>query len=281
MKKRIIATAITLLSIVFGVRAQQLIDGHEGVDLGLPSGTIWATTNVGATKAEDYGLYFAWGETIGHSLNANNCFEWENYKWCNGNSSFIQLTKYCNISGYGTIDNKTILDLEDDAAYVNWGDKWHMPTIEQVEELIRNTTQEWITISDVYGAKFTSKTNGKSIFLPAAGYGEGYLGEVAYIDMAYYGHYWSSTLCQPNPQLARSFTIYGYDGIAFANTEGRIHGCTIRPVSGILSTKISIVSAQNTDGKDVWYDLNGRRIAGTPTMKGIYILNRKKIVEMK
>ena len=110
-------------------------DNHEWVDLGLPSGTLWATTNVGASKPEEYGDYFAWGETKPKSV-----YDWDTYKWCKGDD-YHQLTKYCNLSNYGDngfVDNKTELDPGDDAAYVNWGSKWRMPSLEQMQELRDN-----------------------------------------------------------------------------------------------------------------------------------------------
>ena len=96
-------------------------DEHEWVDLGLTSGTLWATCNVGATAPEDYGDYFAWGET-----EPKEDYSWSTYKWCNG--SYKTQTKYCTNSKYGTVDDKTELEPEDDAAFVNWGSTWRMPT---------------------------------------------------------------------------------------------------------------------------------------------------------
>lgn len=141
------------------------------VDLGLPSGTLWATCNIGANSPEEYGDYFAWGETEGYN-DGKTDFSWSTYRWCEG--SYDMLTKYCTNSSYGYngfTDDKTELDLEDDAAYVNWGPEWRMPSIEQFEELInsRYTTTTWTTQNGVYGRKITSKKNGNSIFLPAAG----------------------------------------------------------------------------------------------------------------
>ena len=103
----------------------------EYVDLGLPSGTLWATRNVGATYPDDYGDYFAWGET-----EPKNNYDWNSYKWCNG--SYTTLTKYCLNINYGVHDGLTELKLEDDAAYVNWGSSWRMPTHEQQQELTKS-----------------------------------------------------------------------------------------------------------------------------------------------
>lgn len=140
-------------------------DTHEYVDLGLPSGTLWATCNVGANSPEESGDYFAWGET-----EPKEEYLWENYQWCNGTCN--TLTKYCVTSscGYdGFVDNKLELDPEDDAAYVNWGPSWRMPTVEQVNELIENCSWTWTTINDVYGRLFTGP-NGNTLFWPAAGF---------------------------------------------------------------------------------------------------------------
>lgn len=134
------------------------------VDLGLPSGTLWATMNVGAEKSEDYGYYFVWGET-----ETKEAYGDMNYKYCQGtNRSF---TKYCVSSEFGTVDNKTELEPEDDAATVNWGDGWQMPSAEQQAELldINYTYSMWTTVNGVAGYRITSRVNGNSIFLPSAG----------------------------------------------------------------------------------------------------------------
>ena len=147
------------------VRAVRVPEGkHEYVDLGLPSGTLWATMNIGANSPEEYGDYFAWGET-----EPKEVYDWETYKWCNG--SYGTLTKYCTNSfgGYnGFTDGKTELDPEDDAAYINWGPSWRMPTYEQQQELAEQCTWTWTTRLGVNGQLVTGP-NGNTIFLPAAG----------------------------------------------------------------------------------------------------------------
>lgn len=162
---------------------------HEWVDLGLPSGTLWATCNVGAEKPEDFGDYFAWGETVGYNGGKTN-FSWSTYKYCQGTRR--TLTKYCTDSNIGTVDNKTELDSEDDAATVNWGSEWCMPTVDQYEELINNsyTTTVWTAVNGVSGRKITSKRNGNSVFLPAAGFREETSLEYAGSE----GNYWSRSL---------------------------------------------------------------------------------------
>ena len=144
-------------------------NGKAYVDLGLTSGTLWATCNVGATSETDYGSYFQWGETEPHDTGIP--YDWANYKYCNG--SYNTLTKYnTGLNGYGgTIDNKLTLDLEDDAARANMGGDWKMPTHALMEELVEETTNEWTTINGVKGRKFTSKKDtSKYIFIPASGY---------------------------------------------------------------------------------------------------------------
>ena len=198
--------------------------GAAAIDLGLPSGTKWANMNVGATTPEGYGLYFAWGETVGYGSDTSDgrSFDWASYKWCNG--SYDTQTKYCTVSSYGTVDNKTVLDLEDDAAYVNWGAKWRMPTITEIQELLNNTTSEWTTQNGVYGRKFTSKSNGNSVFLPAAGYRYGSRVRSQASD----GYYWSSSLDESYPGDARS--LYFDSGGQDTNDFDRSYGFTVRPV---------------------------------------------------
>ena len=135
-------------------------ENHEYVDLGLPSGTLWATCNVGANKPEEYGDYFAWGETE----QKKTSYDWDNYKFVKDGMQ----TKY-RVDELGG-DIKEILP-EDDAATVNWSSSWHMPSLDQIKELINSeyTTTEYTTLNDVKGLKITSKKNGKTLFFPAGG----------------------------------------------------------------------------------------------------------------
>ena len=205
------------------------IDTHEQhayVDLGLPSGTLWATCNIGAENPEDYGDYFAWGETEGYN-SGKTTFDWSTYKWCEGSEN--TMTKYCTNSNYGFngfTDDKTELDLEDDAAYVNWGPAWRMPSIEQCEELINSnyTTTEWTTQNGVNGRKITSKTNGNSIFLPAAGY----RGNSSLNTAGSYGNYRSRMLDTSILSDARDLG-FGSNNIYMYNF-GRYDGQSVRPV---------------------------------------------------
>lgn len=135
---------------------------RECVDLGLPSHTLWAATNVGASSPEGFGDYFAWGEV---EIQASGRYWWDSYKWGNASSSNSGLTKY------NSTDGLTRLLPEDDAATVNWKNSWRIPTKTEFDELINTTytTLDWTTQNGVSGMKITSKVNGKSIFLPAAG----------------------------------------------------------------------------------------------------------------
>ncbi len=198
---------------------------NDYVDLGLPSGTLWATCNVGADSPESYGDYFAWGETSPHS---DNQYSWNSYKWCNG--SYNTMTKYCTKSSYGCfIDYKTELDLEDDAAYMNWGSAWRMPSEAQYEELINSdyTTTTCTTQNGVYGLLITSKKEGytdNSIFLPAAGSRD----NSSLDGVGSYGLYWSRSLYEIGPCSAwylnfNSSYVRTYDG-------NRYYGRSVRPV---------------------------------------------------
>lgn len=149
------------------------------VDLGLTSGTLWATVNVGANSPEDVGDKFAWGETT-----PKNYYDWTTYKWCNG--TYNTITKYCTNSYSGTVDNKTELDSSDDAATANWGAEWQMPSSEQIDELMNECTYEQSSINKVTGCLVISKRNGKSIFLPYTEHGN-YSSDDK-------GRYWSRTL---------------------------------------------------------------------------------------
>ena len=198
------------------------IGGRDYVDLGLPSGTLWATCNVGASSPEDYGNYIAWGE-----MSTKSTYNWSTYKWCNG--SIRTLTKYCTWSSYGNngfTDNKKELDPDDDAAYVNWGRDWRMPSLEQFEELINSsyTTTEWTTQNGVKGRLITSNSNGNSIFLPAAGGRYDSSSTYAGLD----GGYWSRTLFENNPSYALHLDLNSSN--ISASILYRYNGMSVRPV---------------------------------------------------
>ena len=185
-------------------------NGHEYVDLGLPSGIKWATCNVGATSPEEYGDYFAWGET-----QPKDYYDWDTYKY---GSKIV--TKYCKESWYGTVDNKTVLELSDDAAHVNWGGNWRMPTEAEYDELMNTTncTWTWTTQNGVKGYKVTSKKNGNTIFLPAAGSRN--------FDNPYarrFGYYWSSSL----------YTYYSDEAYLVGFNSDRVDWYSIHRCAGL------------------------------------------------
>ena len=192
---------------------------HEYVDLGLPSGTKWATYNVGATKPEEYGDYFAWGETQPKSE-----YNWGTYKYCTADYDAENNT-YSNIvmTKYNATDGKTVLDATDDAATANWGSNWRMPTREELNELYSNCTYEWTTQNGVSGEKFTGP-NGRSIFLPAAGIRY----DSSLYDAGSYGYYWSSSLYSSSTR--RAWYLLFYSGYCGMNGTNRCRGQSVRAV---------------------------------------------------
>lgn len=194
---------------------------HEYVDLGLPSGTLWAKMNVGATSETDYGLYFAWGETEGYADVSTKAFSWNDYKY--GTSS-------SNLTKYNTGDNKKVLDLEDDAAYVNWGPEWRMPTKEQCNELFNTAyvTNAWVTDyngSGVNGRLFTSVSNGNTMFVPAAGTCQD--GSVPVVGN--YGCVWASSR-YPRSTGAADYFKFNSNSASVSDDHYRYSGQSVRGV---------------------------------------------------
>lgn len=187
----------------------------EAVDLGLS--VKWASCNVGADSPEDYGGYYAWGET-----KEKDYYGWETYKWCKGND--YSMTKYCEDSHAGTIDNKTTLAPKDDVAHVKWGDGWRMPTMAELEELRTECVWNWTIRNSVFGYQVTGP-NGNSIFLPAAGVHN----DMGVCALPHGGYYWSATLYMMDSGCAYSFSFHGYERYR-SNGAGRSDGCTVRPV---------------------------------------------------
>ena len=192
--------------------------GHEYVDLGLPSGTKWATMNIGATEPSDFGNRYAWGETSPKDLNS---YSWGNYIHCAGTNN--DLTKYCfsSIWGYnGFTDELTTLEADDDAATVNWGEGWRMPTDEECQELYNNCSASWDTQNGVTGVILTSRINGNSIFIP--------------IDPEenYGTHYWSSSFGtdDDDPTMGKTLYLNASNQIVSSGGDQRDYPNAIRPV---------------------------------------------------
>ena len=204
------------------------VEEHEWVDLGLPSGTLWATCNVGATSPEEYGDYYAWGET-----EPKQDYSRYTYKWLDAS-----YTKYCTSSEFGTVDGKTELDLDDDAAHVNWGVEWRTPSKQQMDELIMYCSWQWTTVNGVDGRLVTGR-NGNSIFLPAAGNYE----DTSLLDAGVWGHYTSRSLC-----IDRNYNTHPLN----FNSGGALHTldgfrCKGRPVRAVRAPEGLYLVKQSID----------------------------------
>lgn len=197
---------------------------HESVDLGLS--VKWAACNIGSNSPEDYGEYYAWGET---QLKYN--YSWTTYKYCRG--SIYTLTKYCGINDYGYdgfTDDKTVLDLDDDAAKINWGGNWRLPTNDEINELLNNCTWTWTKLNGIDGCQLTSKVPGyenRSIFFPASGRKI----ESEQKNVGYFSAIWSNSVYNLYAN-ALAFTYSSSDGKIFYYTTSmeRDEGIPIRPV---------------------------------------------------
>lgn len=206
-------------SITFVLHEDSMDIPEYAVDLGLPSGTLWADRNVGADAPEDYGDYFAWGETL-----SKNTYDWTTYKWSDG--AYNTMTKYCTYSTYGKVDGKMHLDAEDDAATVNMGRPWRMPTYEELKELCDKCTWTWSEQNKIKGYVVTGP-NGNKIFLPAAGVYQLFDKQPANIGM--YGVYWSSTLNKDEPCFAANLDTYT-DNYYVGKSVYRFSGLSVRAV---------------------------------------------------
>ena len=200
-------------------------NGFDYIDLDLPSGTLWSTCNVGASKPNEPGLYFQWGDIQGWAANQMGTdygqkeFSLNDYKW-NPSGDGKTYTKYTNPGAK--------LEPKDDAAHVSMYGSWHIPSLEQIDELVNNTINEWITLDDMNGMKFTSKKNAsKSIFIPAAGFVSldiiSGIGCVCSI--------WASTLNMNNSDYGQCayFGPYNIQGSSFTL---RCNGYSVRGVIG-------------------------------------------------
>lgn len=198
-------------SIVFYEKAADIggnfINGHEYVDLGLPSGLKWATCNVGASSPEGYGGYYAWGET-----EEKYDYDWDTYKYYNNNTGYVNIGS--NISG-----------TQYDVAHVKWGGSWRMPTRDEINELVNNCTWKWTTQNGVNG-QLVIGPNGNSIFLPAAGYRRG----TDFNGRGSYGRYWSASLYERLSDGAYDLR-FDSGGSYWNSWYNRNSGLTVRPVT--------------------------------------------------
>lgn len=197
----------------------------ESVDLGLPSGTLWATFNVGAIRSQDCGDYFAWGE-----LDPKDSYVWSSYKWGSGTRS---LTKYVTTSNYGRVDGITELSIYDDVAIANWfgyeQERWLIPTKEQWEELLNEENCTWTWDDIRAGYIVTSRIEGyenNRIYLPAAGVCLSDSTEPSLVSIA--GGYWSSSL--DTQYNYRAQCLFFNSESAHMSSDDRCYGLTIRPV---------------------------------------------------
>ena len=208
----ILAAILTVMSVTtYGEDGPSAPVGAEAVDLGLPSGTKWANMNVGAEKPEDYGLYFAWGETTGYTSDTSDghLFSWETYQYVS--------------SSYDVVDiGSDIAGTEYDAATAHWGTPWRMPSKTQIKELQENCSSEWTTQNGVNGRKFTSNKNGNSIFLPAAGS----RWDCELVNAGSVGYYWSSTPFDED----LACELYIDSGYVSRYNRIRTDGRSVRPV---------------------------------------------------
>ena len=221
MNKRLLTMFSALVPMTLAI-AQAPAD-VQAVDLGLPSGIRWASCNVGATTPEGYGYYFAWGET-----ESKKDYSWETYKYANvGERYHYKFTKYCTDASSGDngfIDNKTVLEPEDDAATANWGDVWRMPTDAEWTELREQCTWTYTTLNGVYGYQVASKTNGNSIFLPAAGFRNG----TSLYLQGRRGYYSSSSLLENYSDNVWIVT-FNHEEV-YRHSNNRNNGLSVRPV---------------------------------------------------
>ena len=194
---------------------------HGFVDLGLPSGTLWATCNVGANNPEEFGDYFAWGETV-----AKDFYDWKSYRYGGIVNDRFAMTKYCSDpnSGFdGYVDTLTVLEPVDDVATVSWGTNWRVPTREEYEELYQKTAWIWTDVNGVEGRLLTGP-NGNSVFFPATGF---YLdGEVICPGL---GIYWSSSLHTGFPERGWSLH-FNFENCHVCGTYERNRGQVVRAV---------------------------------------------------
>lgn len=219
----------------------------EAVDLGLPSGLKWASFNIGATCPEEYGDYFAWGETETKAF-----YDWSNYKWCDGTRQ--SLNKYNVHKSLGTIDNKWILEPDDDVAHVKWGGSWRMPAWWERSELMDECDWIWTTRNGVKGYEIKSRTNGNSIFLPAAGSTAGENVETS-------GLYWAGNMWTGN-SASGSIICFDSEGAYDYYICYRQEGLPVRPVSD-EGVRVSVTGMELSIDKITIVEGDSREIIAT------------------
>lgn len=187
----------------------------EAVDLGLPSCTLWASCNIGATSPEEFGDYYSWGET-----EPKASYKLEEYRHFKAGQENVMAIRRA-FADLG----KDIAGTQYDVAHVKWGEEWQMPSLGQFQELEQNCVWEWTSVHEVVGYKITSKTNGNSIFLPAAGS----KASQRTSNIGVYGLYWSSTVAYDGPSGGCNLLIQkGSD--RRRQTSSRALGYTVRAV---------------------------------------------------
>jgi hypothetical protein len=196
---------------------RRTLNGHEYVDLGLPSGLKWATCNVGADAPENAGGYYAWGET-----EEKDDYSWKTYKYYD--DVYATVTKYCIHERFGLVDGEKTLGAEDDVANVKWGATWRIPTYEEQQELCNKCTWEWTTVNGVSGYQVTGP-NGNSIFLPAGGYKND--GNI--FNKVSCGYYWSSSVLKKSSNRAY-YLQFNSEEYTKGDFSRRYSGRNIRPV---------------------------------------------------
>jgi len=249
---RFLGFLLAMIGTAWSIHAQNIKDGHEYVDLGLPSGLLWATCNIGAANENEIGDYFAWGE-----VEPSIMYNFENYKW----GDYDYLTKYNGNPNYGVVDNRSKLQPRDDAAQVIWGGEWRMPTMLEAAELIENCTV-W---TDEYYMLNVKGPNGNVVKF--AFNGGMYDKEV--FDFGQIGYYWLSELysVDSHPQDARVIYVR-FDDKLTDTFMYRCYGCNIRPACPGDPSGISI--PLTTDKSITYYNINGSKLNGAK--KGVNIV---------
>lgn len=296
--KKFFCSLLLMFSIVCSIYAQNFVElfaqvpyDAKAVDLGLPSGTLWSNMNLGAQNISDCGDYYAWGEVQCKDVYD---FKVKSYRY------YVQIdSTYVDDDGFtivetkkgytkyvmekesekyglnGFFDNKTSLDVEDDAAYVNWGPEWRIPTNDQLIELKNVCLWKKVTLNGTNGYKVIGP-NGKYIFLPAAGYCTDEYSNYGNLRKGDWNFlcYWSSS--------RKKYSHEAYADFYFSNLE--VAGCfdvgrPIRPVSVSTSTGIDNLNNNNVSNiGGFWYTISGMKINKESTRKGMYIHNKKKVI---